>query len=205
MAPSVTPKKQNVGSNNPGLRLYKFETDTGQVSLCNRGNWGGGSSNCNFPGRTLPVAMRSTGPWITVGEESIATPSHSFAGEIVAPAEAWNAPADSVVSQRWHISPLACHPHKLFGNKFCSEQTTTAINKRGGQYPNGPNVNLNTRSPSSPAGARLQPVLLEPDRGQRGPRGAVAARVQLDVALLRTVGSVSGGAAQFGGPIHQRR
>lgn len=32
MAPSVTPKKQNVGSNNPGLRLYKFETDTGQVS-----------------------------------------------------------------------------------------------------------------------------------------------------------------------------
>lgn len=33
MAPSVTPKKQNVGSNNPGLRLYKFETDTGQVGV----------------------------------------------------------------------------------------------------------------------------------------------------------------------------
>lgn len=32
VAPSVTPKKQNVGANNPAMRLYKFETDTGQVS-----------------------------------------------------------------------------------------------------------------------------------------------------------------------------
>uniref|UniRef100_A0A6B2E4C8 Putative acid sphingomyelinase 4 n=1 Tax=Phlebotomus kandelakii TaxID=1109342 RepID=A0A6B2E4C8_9DIPT len=31
MAPSVTPRKMNVGANNPGMRLYKFETDTGQV------------------------------------------------------------------------------------------------------------------------------------------------------------------------------
>ncbi|XP_055703393.1 acid sphingomyelinase-like phosphodiesterase 3b isoform X2 [Phlebotomus papatasi] len=31
IAPSVTPRKMNVGANNPGMRLYKFETDTGQV------------------------------------------------------------------------------------------------------------------------------------------------------------------------------
>lgn len=47
MAPSVTPKKQNVGSNNPGLRLYKFETDTGQVS--------------QIPGRNLTDATRPVG------------------------------------------------------------------------------------------------------------------------------------------------
>ncbi len=33
IAPSVTPRKSNIGSNNPAMRLYKFETDTGQVSL----------------------------------------------------------------------------------------------------------------------------------------------------------------------------
>lgn len=32
IAPSVTPRKTNVGSNNPAMRLYKFDTDTGQVS-----------------------------------------------------------------------------------------------------------------------------------------------------------------------------
>lgn len=32
LAPSVTPKKQSIGSNNPAMRLYKFDTDTGQVS-----------------------------------------------------------------------------------------------------------------------------------------------------------------------------
>ena len=32
IAPSVTPRKMIVGSNNPAMRLYKFETDTGQVS-----------------------------------------------------------------------------------------------------------------------------------------------------------------------------
>lgn len=32
IAPSVTPKKSNIGSNNPAMRLYKFDTDTGQVS-----------------------------------------------------------------------------------------------------------------------------------------------------------------------------
>lgn len=32
IAPSVTPKKQSIGSNNPAMRLYKFDTDTGQVS-----------------------------------------------------------------------------------------------------------------------------------------------------------------------------
>lgn len=47
MAPSVTPKKQNVGSNNPGLRLYKFETDTGQVS--------------QIPGRNLTDATSPVG------------------------------------------------------------------------------------------------------------------------------------------------
>ncbi|XP_031639378.1 acid sphingomyelinase-like phosphodiesterase 3b isoform X2 [Contarinia nasturtii] len=31
IAPSVTPKKQSIGSNNPAMRLYKFDTDTGQV------------------------------------------------------------------------------------------------------------------------------------------------------------------------------
>ncbi|CAO1334344.1 unnamed protein product [Diamesa hyperborea] len=31
IAPSVTPRKMIVGSNNPAMRLYKFETDTGQV------------------------------------------------------------------------------------------------------------------------------------------------------------------------------
>uniref|UniRef100_A0A336LRH4 CSON015030 protein n=1 Tax=Culicoides sonorensis TaxID=179676 RepID=A0A336LRH4_CULSO len=31
VAPSLTPRKMNVGSNNPALRLYKFDTDTGQV------------------------------------------------------------------------------------------------------------------------------------------------------------------------------
>lgn len=33
IAPSVTPRKSNIGSNNPAMRLYKFETDTGQVRL----------------------------------------------------------------------------------------------------------------------------------------------------------------------------
>lgn len=33
IAPSVTPKRTNGGSNNPAMRLYKFETDTGQVSI----------------------------------------------------------------------------------------------------------------------------------------------------------------------------
>lgn len=33
IAPSVTPKKQSIGSNNPAMRLYKFDTDTGQVSV----------------------------------------------------------------------------------------------------------------------------------------------------------------------------
>lgn len=33
VAPSLTPRKMNVGSNNPALRLYKFDTDTGQVRL----------------------------------------------------------------------------------------------------------------------------------------------------------------------------
>lgn len=33
IAPSVTPKKTNIGSNNPAMRLYKFDTDTGQVSI----------------------------------------------------------------------------------------------------------------------------------------------------------------------------
>lgn len=32
IAPSVTPKRTNDGPNNPGLRLYKFDQDTGQVS-----------------------------------------------------------------------------------------------------------------------------------------------------------------------------
>jgi hypothetical protein len=32
IAPSVSPKRTSGGSNNPGLRLYKFDTDTGQVS-----------------------------------------------------------------------------------------------------------------------------------------------------------------------------
>ncbi|KAG4079828.1 hypothetical protein HA402_014959 [Bradysia odoriphaga] len=31
IAPSVTPRKTNVLSNNPAMRLYKFDTDTGQV------------------------------------------------------------------------------------------------------------------------------------------------------------------------------
>ncbi|XP_070501702.1 acid sphingomyelinase-like phosphodiesterase 3b [Chironomus tepperi] len=32
IAPSITPRKSNIGlSNNPAMRLYKFETDTGQV------------------------------------------------------------------------------------------------------------------------------------------------------------------------------
>lgn len=31
MAPSVTPTTTIGGPNNPGLRLYKFETNTGQV------------------------------------------------------------------------------------------------------------------------------------------------------------------------------
>ncbi|XP_039300105.1 acid sphingomyelinase-like phosphodiesterase 3b [Nilaparvata lugens] len=32
MAPAVTPRRTNSGSaNNPGLRLYKFDTDTGQI------------------------------------------------------------------------------------------------------------------------------------------------------------------------------
>lgn len=33
IAPSVTPKRTSGGSNNPAMRLYKFETDTGQVSI----------------------------------------------------------------------------------------------------------------------------------------------------------------------------
>ena len=32
IAPSVSPKRTSGGANNPGLRLYKFDTDTGQVS-----------------------------------------------------------------------------------------------------------------------------------------------------------------------------
>lgn len=32
IAPSITPRKMLGGSNNPAMRLYKFETDTGQVS-----------------------------------------------------------------------------------------------------------------------------------------------------------------------------
>lgn len=36
MAPSVAPRKANVGSNNPALRLYKFDTDSGQVSAIQR-------------------------------------------------------------------------------------------------------------------------------------------------------------------------
>lgn len=32
IAPSVTPRKSGIGSNNPAMRLYKFDTDTGQVS-----------------------------------------------------------------------------------------------------------------------------------------------------------------------------
>lgn len=32
LAPSVTPRKASIGSNNPAMRLYKFDTDTGQVS-----------------------------------------------------------------------------------------------------------------------------------------------------------------------------
>ncbi|XP_039277687.1 acid sphingomyelinase-like phosphodiesterase 3a [Nilaparvata lugens] len=32
LAPSVTPRRTQSGSNNPALRLYKFDTDTGQVS-----------------------------------------------------------------------------------------------------------------------------------------------------------------------------
>ncbi|XP_036335865.1 uncharacterized protein LOC118746170 [Rhagoletis pomonella] len=31
ISPSVTPRKLNVGSNNPAMRLYKFDTDSGQV------------------------------------------------------------------------------------------------------------------------------------------------------------------------------
>lgn len=34
IAPSITPIKTTVGSNNPAMRLYKFDTDTGQVSRC---------------------------------------------------------------------------------------------------------------------------------------------------------------------------
>lgn len=33
MAPALTPRRINGGANNPGLRLYKFDTDTGQVSM----------------------------------------------------------------------------------------------------------------------------------------------------------------------------
>lgn len=33
IAPSITPRKMNGGSNNPAMRLYKFDTDTGQVSV----------------------------------------------------------------------------------------------------------------------------------------------------------------------------
>lgn len=32
MTPSVTPKRSSSGFNNPGIRLYKFNSDTGQVS-----------------------------------------------------------------------------------------------------------------------------------------------------------------------------
>lgn len=31
ITPSITPRKMNIGANNPALRLYKFDTDTGQV------------------------------------------------------------------------------------------------------------------------------------------------------------------------------
>lgn len=33
IAPSVSPRKQSIGSNNPAMRLYKFDTDTGQVGF----------------------------------------------------------------------------------------------------------------------------------------------------------------------------
>lgn len=33
IAPSITPKRNHMGPNNPGLRLYKFNKDTGQVSV----------------------------------------------------------------------------------------------------------------------------------------------------------------------------
>lgn len=36
IAPSITPIKTTVGSNNPAMRLYKFDTDTGQVSAMRR-------------------------------------------------------------------------------------------------------------------------------------------------------------------------
>lgn len=32
ISPSVTPRKMSIGSNNPAMRLYKFDTDSGQVS-----------------------------------------------------------------------------------------------------------------------------------------------------------------------------
>lgn len=35
LAPSITPKRSNDGPNNPGLRLYKFDKNTGQVSYNN--------------------------------------------------------------------------------------------------------------------------------------------------------------------------
>ena len=31
LAPSITPKRSSEGANNPGLRIYKFDKDTGQV------------------------------------------------------------------------------------------------------------------------------------------------------------------------------
>lgn len=34
VAPSLTPNKSPGVSNNPGLRLYKFNTNTGHVSIC---------------------------------------------------------------------------------------------------------------------------------------------------------------------------
>lgn len=37
MAPSITPSTSGGGPNNPGLRLYKFETNTGQVRGCDSG------------------------------------------------------------------------------------------------------------------------------------------------------------------------
>lgn len=33
MPPSVTPRRTAGGSNNPGIRLYKYDNSTGNVSL----------------------------------------------------------------------------------------------------------------------------------------------------------------------------
>jgi len=33
LSPSVTPKRTHDGPNNPGLRIYKFDRDTGEVTI----------------------------------------------------------------------------------------------------------------------------------------------------------------------------